>query len=83
MPGHYGGGKGKKAPKGTHRMKDGTLMSGEKHTKDSKPVKETGVAKSGKATGVAKSGKPKAGNGKGSKAMKERMAKLRAMKKKK
>lgn len=76
MPGHYGGGKGKKAPKGTHRMKDGTLMSGEKHTKDSKPVKETGVAKSGKA-------KPKAGNGKGSKAMKERMAKLRAMKKKK
>lgn len=69
MPGHYGGGKGKKAPKGTHRMKDGTLMSGEKHTKDSKPVKEKA--------------KPKAGNGKGSKAMKERMAKLRAMKKKK
>ncbi len=67
MPGHYGGGKGKKkAPKGTHRMPDGTLMTGSTHTKDSKPVK-----------------KAKGGTGKGSKAMKEKMAKLRAMKKKK
>lgn len=29
------------APKGTHRMPDGTLMTGTKHTKDSKPVKGT------------------------------------------
>jgi len=86
MPGHYGmskgNGKGKKskpAPKGTHRMPDGTLMTGSKHTKDSKPVKEKAKAKP-KATSVAKSGK--AGTGKGSQAMKDKMAKLRAMKKK-
>ena len=70
MPGHYGGGKGKSkkpAPKGTHRMPDGTLMTGSTHTKDSKPVKS----------------KPKAkGTGKGSQAMRDKMAKLRAMKKK-
>ena len=29
-----------KAPKGTHRMPDGTLMTGSKHSKSSKPVKE-------------------------------------------
>lgn len=61
-----------KAPKGTHRMADGTLMTGEKHTKDSKPVKK----------GKAKSG-AKGGTGKGSAAMKEKMAKLRAKKGKK
>jgi len=67
MPGHYGMTKDKKkAPKGTHKMADGTLMTGSKHTKDSKPVK-----------------KGKGGTGKGSKAMKEKMARLRAMKKKK
>ena len=70
MPTHYGSKKPRKsgmakAPKGTHRMPDGTLMTGEKHTKDSKPVKK------------AKSG------GKGSAAMKEKMAKLRAMRGKK
>ncbi len=69
MPGHYGMTKDKKkAPKGTHTMPDGTLMTGSKHTKDSKPVKK---------------GKAKGGTGKGSKAMKEKMARLRAMKKKK
>jgi len=29
-----------KAPKGTHQMPDGTVMTGAKHSKDSKPVKE-------------------------------------------
>lgn len=42
----------------THRMPDGTVMSGKKHSKSSKVVK------------------------KGSKAMKAKMARLRAMKKK-
>ncbi len=42
MPTDYGGSSSKKAPKGTHRMPDGTLMTGTKHTKDSKPVKKTG-----------------------------------------
>lgn len=79
MPTHYGmskgNGKGKKskpAPKGTHRMPDGTLMTGSTHTKDSKPVKEKAKAKP----------KAKGGTGKGSQAMKDKMAKLRAMKKK-
>ena len=40
MPSHYGGSSMKPAPKGTHRMPDGTLMSGSKHTKSSKPVKK-------------------------------------------
>ena len=31
----------RKAPKGTHRMSDGRLMSGSVHSKDSKPVKKT------------------------------------------
>ena len=31
----------RKAPKGTHRMSDGTLMSGSVHTADSKPIKAT------------------------------------------
>jgi len=49
--------------KGSHKMADGTVMSGKKHTSKSKVVKKA----------------PK----KGSAAMKARMAKLRAMKKKK
>ena len=53
-------------------MPDGTLMTGSKHSKDSKPVKEKAKAKP----------KAKAGTGKGSQAMKDKMAKLRAMKKK-
>ena len=69
MPTHYGGGKGKSkkpAPKGTHRMPDGSLMKGEKH----------GDKPKAKAKPKAK------GTGKGSKAMREKMAKMRAMKKK-
>ena len=31
----------RKAPKGTHKMPDGTLMTGSKHSEDSKPVKKT------------------------------------------
>ena len=46
MPTHYGGSSdSKKAPKGTHKMPDGTIMTGSKHTKDSKPVKKTGKIK--------------------------------------
>ena len=50
MPSHYGNGSMKKnspkakkmkpAPKGTHRMPDGSLMTGSKHNKDSKPITE-------------------------------------------
>ena len=77
MPTHYGNSKPRKsgmakAPKGKHRMPDGSIMDGEKHGD-----KPTGVAKSGKAKPKAKSG------GKGSSAMKEKMAKLRAMRGKK
>ena len=39
----YGGGsmmRMKPAPKGTHRMPDGTLMTGTKHSKSSKPISE-------------------------------------------
>ena len=60
-----------KKPPNSHVMPDGTIMSGSTHSKNSKPI--------GKM-------KPKSGskaNGKGSKAMKEKMAKLRAMRKKK
>ena len=59
-----------KKPPNSHLMPDGTIMSGSKHSKDSKPL------------GKMKA-KPKAKMGKGSKAMKEKMAKLRAMRKKK
>ena len=49
MPSHYGGSsmkrnspkrKMKPAPKGTHRMPDGKLMTGSTHNKDSKPISE-------------------------------------------
>ena len=33
--------KRKTTPKGTHTMPDGTVMTGTKHSKDSKPVKGT------------------------------------------
>ena len=58
-------------PPNSHLMPDGTVMSGSTHSKGSKVL--------GKM-------KPKSGSkagGKGSKAMKEKMAKLRAMRKKK
>jgi len=32
--------KPKPKPKGTHKMPDGTVMSGKTHSKDSKPVKK-------------------------------------------
>ena len=60
-----------KKPPRSHMMPDGTIMSGSKHSASSKPL------------GKMKA-KPKAKMaGKGSKAMKEKMAKLRAMRKKK
>ena len=40
-----------KGSKGTHKMPDGTVMSGKKHNKDSKPVKKK---KPMKAMGKAK-----------------------------
>tara|TARA_R100000654_G_scaffold2043_1_gene7486 strand:+ start:2701 stop:2964 length:264 start_codon:yes stop_codon:yes gene_type:complete len=87
MPIHYGKAKpmtkGKSKPmtkgktkpmtKGTHKMPDGTIMTGKTHTKDSKPVEKKKKKKNGKATA----------SGKGSQAMKDKMAKLRAMKGKK
>ena len=57
-----------KKPPNSHVMPDGTIMSGSKHSASSKPM--------GKM-------KAKKGTGKGTKAMKEKMAKLRAMRKKK
>jgi len=60
-----------KKPPNSHMMPDGTIMSGSKHSASSKPL------------GKMKA-KPKAKMaGKGSKAMKDKMAKLRAMRKKK
>jgi len=60
-----------KKPPNSHAMPDGTIMSGSKHGAGSKVI------------GKMKA-KPKAKMaGKGSKAMKEKMAKLRAMRKKK
>lgn len=59
-----------KKPPNSHMMPDGTIMSGSKHGKGSKAI------------GKLKA-KPKAKMAKGSKAMKEKMAKLRAMRKKK
>ena len=38
-----------KAKKGTHKMPDGTVMSGKKHSKDSKPVKKKKPKPMGKA----------------------------------
>ena len=60
-----------KKPPRSHMMPDGTIMSGSKHSASSKPLGKM------KAKPKAKMG------GKGSKAMKEKMAKLRAMRKKK
>ena len=58
-----------KKPPNSHMMPDGTIMSGSKHSKSSKPMGKMG---------------PKAKKaGKGSSEMKEKMAKLRAMRKKK
>jgi len=39
----------KKKKKGTHKMPDGTVMSGKTHSKDSKPVKKKKIKPSGKA----------------------------------
>ncbi len=36
--------KEKKVSKNTHKMPDGTIMTGAKHTKSSRPVKKTGEA---------------------------------------
>jgi len=44
----------KKAPKGTHRMPSGELMTGSTHTKDSKPVKKS----TNKKTTIKLGGKP-------------------------
>ena len=60
-----------KKPPNSHMMPDGTIMSGSKHSAKSKVIGKM------KAKPKAKMG------GKGSKAMKEKMAKLRAMRKKK
>jgi len=38
----------KKKKKGTHKMPDGTVMSGKKHNKDSKPVKKKKMKPMGK-----------------------------------
>jgi len=43
----FKGAKGK-APKGTHKMPDGTIMSGSKHSKDSKVVKAAPRSKKGR-----------------------------------
>ena len=59
-----------KKPPNSHTMPDGTIMSGSKHSSSSKVIGKMGA-------------KAKKGAGKGSKAMKEKMAKLRAMRKKK
>ena len=59
-----------KQPPNTHMMADGIIMSGSKHTKDSKVVGK--LKKARKGTTMKK----------GSKAMKEKMARLRAMRKK-
>ena len=62
-----------KKPPNSHMMPDGTIMSGKTHNKDSKPLGRLKASK-----------KPSAkSTGKGSKAMKEKMARLRAMRKKK
>lgn len=55
-----------KMPPNSHKMPGGVIMSGSKHSKDSKPI-----------------GKLKASKKPPTKAMKEKMARLRAMKKKK
>ena len=60
-----------KKPPNSHMMPDGTIMSGSKHGPGSKVI---GKLKAKPKVKMA---------GKGSKAMKEKMAKLRAMRKKK
>lgn len=44
----------KQKKKGTHKMPDGTVMSGKKHNKDSKPVPSKGKKPKMKATGKVK-----------------------------
>jgi hypothetical protein len=60
-----------KMPPNSHKMPDGTIMSGSTHNAKSKPI------------GVLKKGGRKSQPKKGSEEMKKKMAKLRAMKKKK
>jgi hypothetical protein len=62
-----------KMPKNSHLMSGDVVMSGKTHSKDSKPL---GRLKASKKP-------PAKATGKGSKAMKEKMARLRAMRKKK
>ncbi len=62
-------------PPNSHKMPDGTIMSGKSHSKDSKMLGKLAPAK-GKAKGGGKAGK-------GSAEMKAKMARLRAMRKKK
>lgn len=65
-----------KMPPNSHMMPGGIVMSGKTHGKDSKPL---GRLKKSKNPPKEKMSRP----AKGSKEMKERMAKLRAMRKKK
>ena len=62
-----------KMPPNSHKMPGGIIMSGKTHSSSSKPIGILGKKKKGKKE------QPK----KGSEEMKKRMAKLRAMKKKK
>ena len=64
-----------KKPPNSHMMPDGTIMSGKTNSKDSKPLGRLKASKKPPAKAKA--------TGKGSKAMKEKMARLRAMRKKK
>ena len=59
-----------KLPPNSHKMPSGIIMSGKTHSANSKPIGKLRVSKNPKAM-------------KGSKEMKEKMAKLRAMRKKK
>ena len=61
-----------KKPPNSHMMPGGIIMSGKTHSKDSKPLGR-----------LKKPSMDKRSTGKGSKAMKEKMARLRAMRKKK
>jgi len=63
-----------KMPPNSHSM-GGIIMSGKTHSKDSKPIGRLKASKKPPAKAKA--------TGKGSKAMKEKMARLRAMRKKK
>ncbi len=66
-------------PPNSHKMPDGTIMSGKSHSKDSKMLGKLAPAK-GKAKGRGAKGKAPT---KGSAEMKAKMARLRAMRKKK